>query len=226
MKCKIEAENYIMISEEIDYINAKSKMEMLCPHMHHIFINRNNWISGKRCGPCARGGIGIVNNKRKCTDCNKWLSLNNFHKNKQRCKSCRLERQRTKEGKRKQRKRNKKWEQSKKGKEYYKKYKVSKNISNRMRESLKGNKQNHHWEDLVKYTLNILKEHLEQQFQDGMSWNNYGEWHIDHIRPIASFNITDYECDDFKECWSLSNLQPLWAIDNIRKGDKWNVHIK
>jgi hypothetical protein len=53
-----------------------------------------------------------------------------------------------------------------------------------------------------------------------MTWMNYGEWHIDHILPIDSFNFQSYEDYQFKECWSLENLQPLWAIDNIRKGNK------
>jgi len=94
-----------------------------------------------------------------------------------------------------------------------------------MRQSLHGCKYNRHWEDLVGYTLQELKEHLEKQFKPGMTWDNHGMygWHIDHIRPISSYNITDYECDDFKECWSLNNLQPLWAKENIIKGNKYEI---
>ena len=54
------------------------------------------------------------------------------------------------------------------------------------------------------------------------SWENIGEWHIDHIRPIASFNFTTPTCEDFKKCWALNNLQPLWASENKSKGDKWD----
>ena len=57
---------------------------------------------------------------------------------------------------------------------------------------------------------------LEMQFLPGMTWDNYGEWHIDHIRPCASFDLTDPEQQ--KQCFHYSNLQPLWAADNIRKG--------
>ena len=59
-------------------------------------------------------------------------------------------------------------------------------------------------------------------FQPGMSWDNYGKygWHVDHRIPVSSFNIISYDCDDFRKCWALENLQPLWAIDNIRKGNK------
>ena len=70
------------------------------------------------------------------------------------------------------------------------------------------------------YSLEELMEHLESRFQVGMSWKNYGEWHIDHIVPDSSFNYKSIEDEEFKECWSLDNLQPLWAIDNIKKSNK------
>jgi len=89
---------------------------------------------------------------------------------------------------------------------------------------LKGNKNGEHWENIVGWTLEEFKEYISPQFQPCMTWDNHGEWHIDHIRPIASFNITDYDCDDFKECWSLSNLQPLWAEENLKKGAKWDEY--
>lgn len=68
------------------------------------------------------------------------------------------------------------------------------------------------------YSLEELKIHLESRFSDGMSWGNYGKWHIDHIRPCASFDQTDD--GQFGECWALSNLRPLWATDNLKKGAK------
>jgi len=63
----------------------------------------------------------------------------------------------------------------------------------------------------------ILK-HLEQQFKPGMSWNNYGEWHVDHIIPISYFNLDNPE--HFKAASHYTNLQPLWAKDNLRKSNK------
>jgi len=86
-----------------------------------------------------------------------------------------------------------------------------------LRYSLRRNKNGHHWEYLVGYTMSDLRVHLESMFKDGMSWDNYGEWHIDHIRPIASFTFKDYQDIEFLECWSLQNLQPLWASENHRK---------
>ena len=64
-----------------------------------------------------------------------------------------------------------------------------------------------------------LAKHLEGKFSDGMSWDNRGEWHIDHIRPCASFDLTDPAQQ--RECFHYSNLQPLWAADNLRKSDTW-----
>ena len=76
--------------------------------------------------------------------------------------------------------------------------------------------------DILGYTPIQLMKHLESQFLKGMSWNNMNEWHIDHIRPVASFNFDSTDHPDFKKCWSLNNLQPLWAEDNLSKGDTWD----
>jgi hypothetical protein len=74
--------------------------------------------------------------------------------------------------------------------------------------------------ELLGYTPEQLKRNLEKKFLPGMSWDNYGKWHIDHIIPRAAFNITSFNDIDFKRCWALSNLQPLWAMDNYTKRDK------
>lgn len=93
-------------------------------------------------------------------------------------------------------------------------------ISNGMRRSLSGGKAGRAWESLVGYTLHELKRHLERQFSKGMTWENVGAWHIDHIIPLASFVITDCCCPDFRAAWALTNLRPLWAKENISKRDK------
>jgi len=89
-----------------------------------------------------------------------------------------------------------------------------------MRKSLNGIKESKSWENLVNYKLEDLKNHLEKHFKSGMSWENYGEWHIDHIIPISNFIIDSVESEEFKKCWSLNNLQPLWADENIKKSNK------
>jgi hypothetical protein len=76
--------------------------------------------------------------------------------------------------------------------------------------------------DLLDYTQEQLLKHFESLFTDDMSWDNYGKWHIDHIRPNSSFNYDSTEHPDFKKCWALNNLQPLWARDNMSKGKKWD----
>ena len=87
--------------------------------------------------------------------------------------------------------------------------------------ALKGKKAGRRWESLVDYTLGSLVKHLEKLFQPGMSWSNYGsEWHLEHKIPKAVFNFSEPDHIDFKRCWSLKNLQPMWKKDNLRKGVK------
>ena len=90
-------------------------------------------------------------------------------------------------------------------------YRVKDSMRHGIRRSL-GSRKDGSWTKYVNYTLTELMNHLEKQFKDGMSWDNYGQWHIDHIIPIAQFEFESYHDLDFKLCWSLINLQPLWAI--------------
>lgn len=68
-------------------------------------------------------------------------------------------------------------------------------------------------------TIPELKKYLESKFQTGMTWENQGSWHIDHIRPLVSFDLTDRA--QFCQAVHYTNLQPLWARDNLVKGKKW-----
>lgn len=56
-----------------------------------------------------------------------------------------------------------------------------------------------------------------------MNWSNYGKggWDIDHKKPISYFQINSYEDQEFKNCWMLANLQPMWGTDNYSKGNRW-----
>jgi len=99
------------------------------------------------------------------------------------------------------------------------KNRLCQNIKTGIRKSLRTGKPGL-WESYVGYTLGEFREHLQSQFEPGMSWGNYGRWHIDHIRPIASFDFDRYDDEDFKRCWSLSNLRPLWARDNWTRKKK------
>jgi len=101
-------------------------------------------------------------------------------------------------------------------------YRLNSIIGSKIGHSLHGNKNGRHWENLVGYTVQDLIKHLEKQFTDGMSWNNYGfyGWHVDHIIPKSFFEFTSSDDIEFKYCWSLINLQPLWATDNKKKHNK------
>ena len=99
------------------------------------------------------------------------------------------------------------------------KVKISESMSNGIRKSIIG-KGNRHWELFVDFTIEQLKKHLEKRFKPEMTWANYGAWHIDHKIPITVFNFEKPEDFDFKRCWALKNLQPMWAKENMSKGAK------
>lgn len=91
------------------------------------------------------------------------------------------------------------------------------------------------WTDFVPYTPFELKQHLENQFESWMSWENHGKyhldtwddddqstwtWQIDHIVPHSDFHYTSMEDEEFKICWSLENLRPLSAKINLIEGTR------
>lgn len=105
--------------------------------------------------------------------------------------------------------------------------KLEANISRGIRRGLKvGSKGGRSTFDLLDYTVEELKSHLERQFQPGMTWDNYGEWHIDHIIPLTAFNYDTPDQIDFRKCWSLKNLQPLWGRDNMAKNNRLTVSFQ
>jgi len=79
-------------------------------------------------------------------------------------------------------------------------------------------KKKAHTMDLIGCSIEELIKHLESKFKSGMSWENYGKWHIDHIRPLSKFDLSDE--NQLKEACHYSNLQPLWAFENLSKGAK------
>jgi hypothetical protein len=101
-------------------------------------------------------------------------------------------------------------------------YKLIANFRTAIYQVLKENNinKNGHYFEILGYTPYDLIEHIESKFTEGMSWENYGEFHIDHITPISSFNIQEIGDNEFMRCWALENLQPMWAEENIRKSNK------
>ena len=68
-------------------------------------------------------------------------------------------------------------------------------------------------------SIKFLKSYIEGKFKRGMTWENYGEWHVDHIRPCASFDLSDKE--QVLQCFNWRNLQPMWASENCSKGSNY-----
>ena len=96
-------------------------------------------------------------------------------------------------------------------------YRILSNLRNRLGRAAKGSKSTTTI-DLIGCDITTLQLHLKNLFLPGMTWENYGKWHIDHIIPCSSFDMT--KIGEQKKCFHYTNLQPLWAIDNIKKGSK------
>jgi hypothetical protein len=89
-----------------------------------------------------------------------------------------------------------------------------------IRSALRGAKRRCKWETLVGYSVAELREHLERQFLPGMTWERFfgGEIHIHHIIRRSDFQYASPEDENFRKCWALSNLCPLWEYENTRDG--------
>ena len=99
-------------------------------------------------------------------------------------------------------------------------------LSSRMSASLRGclkqNKNRRHWENIVGYTVQQLKGHLESKFTNKMNWDNHGTyWHIDHKIPKSWFRYNSTRGKQFKTCWGLNNLQPKVAFENLSKCNRY-----
>ena len=97
-------------------------------------------------------------------------------------------------------------------------YKLKRRLRSRLSKLVKGNKP-YSSVDALGCSIVEFRKHLESLWTDGMSWDNYGKWHIDHKIPCFAFNLT--KVDDVKKCFHFSNMQPLWASDNLKKGIKY-----
>lgn len=84
----------------------------------------------------------------------------------------------------------------------------------------RGGKNGKRTFEALGYNRDLLMAHLEAGFTEGMTWENYGGWHVDHIIPLSAFNYDTVDHIDFKRAWALDNLRPLWGDENMRKGSK------
>lgn len=160
---------------------------------------------------------------KKCCSCKEWQPLTNYnfcedHWDKLRndCKDC-LKKYR-KENRDKIQKHNTEYERERK--KFDPAFKLVKTLRSRLGSALKKQNatKNNKTMDLIGCSIAFLRGYLEAKFKEGMTWSNHGEWHIDHIKPCSSFNLLDEE--EQKKCFHYKNLQPLWASENLSKGDK------
>ena len=96
-------------------------------------------------------------------------------------------------------------------------YRIKKILRSRLRRALKGKNKSARTMKLVGCSIPHLMEHLKKQFSPGMTWENQGKWHVDHMMPCASFDLSDPEQQ--RRCFHYTNLQPMWGTENISKGD-------
>jgi len=99
-------------------------------------------------------------------------------------------------------------------------YRAGRQVRDCIRAALIGGTSIARAEGYLGCTIDEYREHIQSGFQDNMSWENYGEWHIDHIKPSSSFDLTVQE--EVLECFNFTNTQPLWAVDNLKKGDTYH----
>lgn len=101
-------------------------------------------------------------------------------------------------------------------------FKLMRYLRGRLWEALR--RQNTHKQvktiELLGCSIQELRSYLESQFVEGMAWINHGKWHVDHIKPCAAFDLTLEEQQ--KQCFHYTNLQPLWAVDNLTKNSNYN----
>jgi len=155
------------------------------------------------------------NNKDKVKESNKKSYWNNVGAERERCRI--KSREYRKNNPEKVKESRKKYKENK---EYSIYDRLSDNLRSRFRIALRGNYKTGSAIRDLGCSIEEFKEYLEKKFDSKMSWENYGKygWHIDHIIPLASFDLTDHE--QVKKACHYTNLQPLWAKDNLSKGAK------
>lgn len=186
-------------------------------------LNRSEFSIGTK---TTKMGLSLIShptddvNNKMCRRCDRELNKSEFFNDKNRkdgkypiCKDC-----------------TKKSVNTEKRKKYYKNYIVNKMKSDpiyklrrmlrkRFKSALKakGVRKNTSAIKIIGCSIQFLKQHLESKFKQGMTWENYGQygWHIDHIKPCALFDLSKE--DEQKKCFHYTNLQPLWANENLSK---------
>lgn len=97
---------------------------------------------------------------------------------------------------------------------------IAANLRTRVKNALKNNYKSGSAVEDLGCSIEEFKVYLESKFTDGMNWGNYSQWHIDHIKPLCLFDLTDPI--QFRQACHYSNLQPMWALDNLKKSSKYD----
>lgn len=176
---------------------------------------------------------------KRCGSCTQWKSLEQYTKNKSKsdglCDKCiiclkkyRHERlEKDKEYRKNNRDKVNKWKKNGREKkkenpdDIFIKTRIKENLARRLRFILKGVQKSARTCEIIGCSPEELKSHLEGTFSEGMSWENYGEWHIDHVLPCAAFDQSNEI--EMKACWNFKNLRALWGSENLIKSDSFDV---
>lgn len=220
-----ESHNYQLIKPYCEECIDKKEFKHICTDCSEEFISDN--IFSKKCNKCKDKKVYHI---KKCIVCGKEFTAN--HKNTMICSDkCRKikKNQKSKEYRKNPSTRYKYKEAQRKSKRKRLKNDLDFKLKNLIHISILNSLRRYgkHGKDLhtleyVDYTVQELKQHLENQFKSDMNWDNHGTlWHIDHIKPKAMFRFVNNDgsenVEDIKECWKLDNLQPLYKEDNIKK---------
>lgn len=101
---------------------------------------------------------------------------------------------------------------------------LARRLRNRIRKLAQRGKAGRGTMEILGCSFEQFKDHIASRFEKGMSWKNYGLWHIDHTEPCANFDLTDP--NQVKQCFHFSNMRPLWATHNHLKGNSPVTHQK
>jgi len=145
---------------------------------------------------------------KKCNTCKKFAARKYYNANKDSLN----------ESRRKRRPQQTEYERNKRHNNVQ--FKMSRNLRRRIRKIMEGKVKNVSAIRDLGCTMEEFKLHLESKFKPGMTWKNYGfyGWHIDHIIPLSNFDLTNKE--EMKRACHYTNLQPLWAQENLSKSNK------
>lgn len=199
-------------------------------YLHNKIHKNQVSIKRKKCRVCEKTRIASKFHKvskhgdglaRLCIDCQKIESRKYYLKNKEKIKAKNRAWERENKEKVAQSKRN--WKKNNPG--YATEYirnnlqaRIANNLRVRLRRAIKNNQKVGSAVRDLGCTIPELKTYLESMFQPGMNWDNYGDWHIDHIQPLSSFDLTDRK--QLRIACNFRNLQPLWCVDNLSKGSE------